>query len=204
VIQAHTRSLLSRRAKRKETDSLADLASRHQKGDPSAFARLIASTQQRVYNLAYQILGHRQEAEDLTQEVYLRVWRALSSFRGEAKLSTWLYRITVNACLNRRRKLREELYRADDSSLEQIAAHETDPMKAIMAAEEKVALWSAVNQLPAKYRVVITLFYQEQQSYKEIARVLSVPVSTVKARLNRARRLLASCLEEKRSSHETH
>jgi len=170
---------------------------RAQAGDVHAFAELVRATQRGVFNVAYGVLGNAEEAQDMAQEVYLRVWRALPSFRGEAAFGTWLYRITVNACLNRRRQLRTLLNRLeDDDILEQLPAPGFDPLAATLDHERQAYLWSLVEALPPNHRLVITLFYHQQLSYAEIAEVLLLPLGTVKAHLNRARRALAERLRQ--------
>jgi RNA polymerase sigma-70 factor (ECF subfamily) len=182
-------------AEETSVDPLACLVDRCRHGDRTAFARLVAETQVGVYNLAYRVLGHPDEAQDMTQEVYLRVWRALPDFRGDSRFGTWLYRVTVNACLNRRRSLRAQLRVVDDDdALAALPTEEDDPMAATMKKERNDSLWSAVDRLPEKYRLVVSLFYQQQLSYGEIAEMLSLPLGTVKAHLNRARQGLARML----------
>jgi len=179
-------------------DPYADLVALCQSGNKAAFRKLVEETEENVYNLAYQMLGNRQEAEDATQEVYLRVWRSLPDFRGDAKFTTWLYRITKNSCLNRRRDFAKELRVIDDEeTLRRSIASSSNPVEDTMAEEQKFTLWQTVSRLPRKYRLVITLFYQQQLTYQEIAKLLSVPLGTVKAHLNRARKALAKRLRRK-------
>ena len=169
---------------------------RSQQRDTGAFSQLVARTQTGVFNLAYSILHNREEAEDLTQEVCLRVWRALPQFRGDSKFSTWLYRITTNLCLNRRRQLRAYLRVVDDDAvIERMAAQEQGPVDMALEADQRKRVWAAVARLPDKYRLVIALFYQEQLSYKEVAQILSLPLGTVKSHLSRARKALARILQ---------
>jgi len=176
-------------------EGLESLVARCQQGDKSAFARLVAETQRSVYNLAYGILHNQEDAEDMVQETYLRVWRALQGFRGEARFSTWLHRIAVNTCLNRKRQLRAQLHVIDgEQALESEEDAEPDPLSATLDEEVRRSIWSAVNGLADKYRLVIILFYQEQMSYQQIAELLSLPLGTVKAHLNRARAALAKHL----------
>lgn len=177
-------------------DPLAVLVERCRCGDMSAFERVVAETQSGVYNLAYSLLGNHEEAEDATQEIYVRVWRSLPSFRGEARLTTWLYRIAVNSCLNRRRKLRGCMAEVeDDSVLERLESLEADPANATIENDRNRTLWAAVMRLPAKYQVVINLFYRQQLTYDEMAEVLAMPLGTIKAQLNRARHALAGLLQ---------
>lgn len=178
-------------------DPLAELVIRSQRGDRAAFAELVRLTHEQVYNLAYQFLSNAQEAEDLTQEVYLRVWRALSDFRGEARFRTWLYRITANTCINRRRRLRGQLETTQDGAvMERLPSTQENPDAAVITNDRKKRLWDAVRCLPDKYRLVLSLFYQEQLSYDEVADTLALPLGTVKAQLNRARQALASILRK--------
>lgn len=183
-------------------DPADDLVRRAQDGDAAAFGALLKRYEQGVYNLAYGVLGNLQEAQDAAQDVFLRVWRYLSSFRGDSAFTTWLYRVTVNTCLNRRRKLRPQLNQIDgDAVLAGLPAPTFDPLDATMRRQRQEYLWSLVDQLPEKYRVVILLFYREQLSYDEIAEVLALPLGTVKAHLNRARRALARRLREETERH---
>ncbi len=167
-----------------------------QAGDVEAFSDIVTLTQHNVFSVAMGVLGNRQEAEDVTQEVYIRIWRTLRSFRGDSALSTWLYRVTVNACLNRRRKLGARLARTDtgDYALLHVPSPAPDPHAIAVAREQRERLWALVDDLPDKYRVAIILFYQQQLSYQEIADVLALPIGTVKAHLNRARKRLAKRL----------
>ncbi len=180
---------------------MADLVARAQVGDGDALAQLILQTEQRVYNLAYRILQNRQEAEDMAQEIYLKVWRALPSFRGEAKFTTWLHAIATHASLNRLRKLkREPVVLADtEESLERLLARDADGTGSELEPGDRTYVWQQVRRLPVKYALVLTLFYQQQLSYEEITQVLGLPLGTVKAQLNRARLALARSLKETRT-----
>lgn len=180
-----------------DQDPLADLVARCQRGDTVAFAQLVAATQADTYNVAYSVLRNPQEAQDMSQEVYLRVWRALPGFRGDSKVRSWLYRVTVNTCLNRRRQLRADLALVDaDDVLADVAAHGPSVPDSAALAERNRAIWAAVGRLPDKYRLIITLFYQQELSYQEIAELLTLPLGTVKAHLNRARKALAASLRQ--------
>lgn len=177
------------------SDSLSELIALCQVGDTAAFGQLVAQTQTSVYNLAYSILHNHEEAQDIVQEIYLRVWRALPNFRGDAKFSTWLYRVVINTCLNRRRQLRTQLSMVDsEEALRRLSAPDTDPLANALDQERNEFLWALVDRLPEKYRLVISLFYQQQLSYQEIADLLSLPLGTIKAHLNRAREALARSL----------
>ncbi|MBN1401148.1 MAG: sigma-70 family RNA polymerase sigma factor [Anaerolineae bacterium] len=177
-------------------DPLAEAVERARLGDQTAFARLVDATQSHVFGMALSVMGDWQRAEDATQEIYLRVWRALPSFRGESSFRTWLYRISLNTCLNQRRALRGQLRIVDDDvALDRLSDREGDPASVVVERERDAILWARVGSLPEKYRLVIVLFYQQQLSYAEIANLLSLPLGTVKAHLNRARKALAQCLQ---------
>ncbi len=178
-------------------DPLAEWVARAQKGDRAAFEELVKRTHRRVYNLAYHFLSNEQEAEDLTQEVYLRAWRALPDFRGDAQFSTWLYRITLNTAMNYQRTLRTQEQAAGAAeTLAHFDAPLPDPAAAAATRDRNARLWATVRRLAQRYRVVLALFYQHELSYAEIAEVLGLPIGTVKAQLNRARRALAALWRE--------
>jgi len=174
----------------------AHLLARCSQGDEQAFAQLVAQQQAYVYNLALRLLGDAEEARDLAQEALVRAWVMMSTFRGEARFTTWLYRLVVNLGLNRLARLRREPqpvaidgYRLADPS--RLA---TDPQEIQEVNERREFIWRQVDALPEKYRLVIALYYQQERSYEEIAQILQLPVNTVKTHLARARHLLASRL----------
>jgi RNA polymerase sigma-70 factor (ECF subfamily) len=175
-------------------DPLEPWVARARAGDQHAFGEIMRATQTQVYNLAYQILRNPQEAEDLAQQAYLRAWRALPGFRGESKFTTWLYRITTNACLNRRRQIGRTVD-LDDTGLAMLPDPQPQPEVTALERLEQADLWRAVAQLPDRYRTVLTLFYQTQLSYQDIATALALPLGTVKAQLNRARSALAKLVK---------
>jgi RNA polymerase sigma-70 factor (ECF subfamily) len=168
------------------------LVGRAQRGDQDAFAALVTRHQRYVYNLAYRLLRDTDEAEDLVQEAFLRAWKGLGAFRGEAKFTTWLYRIVTNLCYNRLDKLRRQLLdiSVDDDDLAIPLSPVIEPPAVIEAAEEHAYLHQQVSALPVKYRLVISLFYLQGFSYQEMAQVLDLPLGTVKTHLFRARERL--------------
>jgi len=173
------------------------LVGRAQGGDQAAFAELATRHQRYVYNLAYRLLRDPHEAEDLAQEAFLRASRGLGDFRRQARFTTWLYRIVTNLCYNRLGDLRRQLLAVDvDDGLDALAAHpEQDPPAAFEAAEQRALLHRQIAALPAKYQLVITLFYLQEFSYQEIAQVLDLPLGTVKTHLFRARERLQQQLQ---------
>jgi RNA polymerase sigma-70 factor (ECF subfamily) len=175
-------------------DADADLVRRAQRGDEKAFEELVERHQRFAFNVAYRVLGERREAEDITQEAFLRAWRALPGFRGEARFTTWLYRIVRNLCLNRLPSLRRELRTGDN--LEQLLVDKgTSPPASLQAREKLAFLHAQLPSLPRKYRLVLTMRYLEEMSYREIAAQLDLPMGTVKTHIHRARRLLTERLQ---------
>ncbi|MCC7031744.1 MAG: sigma-70 family RNA polymerase sigma factor [Acidobacteria bacterium] len=185
----------------------AALIQRCAAGEQLACAELVAGHERLVYTLALHLLGDRDEALDLSQEVFLRVFRTLHSFRGQSALKTWIYRIVVNQARNRQRFWRRRR-RADQVSLDQHVAEHGDlrqpgdgssPDRAFARKELASRLWSALNALPFDQRTVIVLREIDGLSYDEIAFSLGVAVGTVKSRLTRARQVLRHQLRESRT-----
>jgi RNA polymerase sigma-70 factor (ECF subfamily) len=151
-------------------------------GDQVAFARLLALYRQRVVDLAYQLVHNAAEAEDVAQEVFLRVFENVGRFRGEAALSTWLYRITVNLCHDCRRRKAWATETRDDLEL---IPEQGDFRQQV---ETKLLVQQTLAALPPHLRTVLVLREMQELSYEEIAHIVRRPVGTVKSRLNAARR----------------
>ena len=171
------------------------LVRRAQAGDRRAFAELVLAHQQFVYNLALRALGDPHEAEDVSQEAFVRAWQALPRFRGQARFRTWLYRIAANLCYNRLPRLRREL---DALGAEEIANLPSEsvgnPLSGLEAQERRAFLHRQIDALPESYRMLIVLRYQQELSYAEIAEVVGLPLGTVKTGLFRARERLKEAL----------
>ena len=163
-------------------------------GDRESFAPLVDRHKERVFWLVLRIAG-REEAEDLTQEVFLRAYRALSRFRGESLFSTWLYRIARNVALShlRKRSGKGEALSLDEEGEEKIhllAGGGADPEKAFEERDAAERVRALVERLPEPYRTTLTLYHLHQLRYEEIAGVMGTPLGTVKTNLHRARRKL--------------
>ncbi len=169
-------------------------------GDSDAFRVLFDRYHKRVLQVAYRLCGNLQEAEDTTQEVFLRVYQAASEFEGISELFTWLYRITTNLSLDRLRKReRRRKYQApadltlpewSDSAPPSPEAHE----EAVWEQELQQKLQEALNQLKPKWRIVLVLKDIEGLSYRDIARIIGCSEGTVSSRLNRGRQQLRAIL----------
>lgn len=182
------------------------LALAAQSGDTEAFAALLRRYEKTVYRTCYLVTGNAEDAEDLTQEVFLRVWSGIGSYRGESKFFTWLYAVTKHVCTDRVRKNSHtpkavSLTPPDDG--EEYAAPEprdTDrqsaPDEALCAKETQAAVRAAIVSLKDEYRVIVLLRDIEGHSYEEISVMLGIGVGTVKSRLNRAREALKKKLSK--------
>lgn len=161
-------------------------------GDREAFDELARAHRDRIYRICYRYTGTREDAEDLTQDVLVRVYRGLSSFRAEARLSTWLYRIAVNVCLNwiASRKVVEALP-------ESLAQDGPSTIERLAASERAETVRRAVLELPERQRLTLVLRVYEELSHKEIADAMDCPVGTAKANLFFALKNLRKKLAEK-------
>jgi RNA polymerase sigma-70 factor (ECF subfamily) len=184
----------------------AELVQRCAAGDDAACAELVAQHQRMVYQLAFHLLGSREEALDLSQEVFLRVFRTVGSFRGQSSLRTWLFRIVVNQARNRQRWWRRRR-QSDQVSLDQhVVDHgeprqpgdDASPDRVLARKQTARRLWDALDRLPFDQRTAIVLREFDGLSYDEIAFSLDIAVGTVKSRLTRARHALRADLQESR------
>jgi len=160
------------------------------RGDERAFAQLVNHYRAMVLNLAARMTGRPDGAEDLAQEVFLRVWKALPKFRGECKLSTWIYRITINLCIAEGKSARGRAAHIalDDPSLlsmPQVRAGEANEYSEEVVL--KARMIPLIAQMPDHYRIAISLYYLRDLSYQEIADIMSVPMGTVKSYLFRGK-----------------
>lgn len=169
-----------------------------QKGDSESFERIVIAYQQRIFNLAYRLLGDKEEAEDLTQEVFLNVYKHLPSFRGDAQFSTWIYQVALNHCRNRFKYLKRRFHQSTESlddplqggegDLERELPDEADiPEEALHRRQVQRLVQRAVQLLRPDYREIIVLRDIQELSYQEISEVLGLPEGTIKSRLHRAR-----------------
>jgi RNA polymerase sigma-70 factor (ECF subfamily) len=172
-------------------DDLADLVAAARDGDRAAFEQLVRATSPETYTLAYRLVGNQEDARDVVQETYLRAYKGIGRFRGDAQFSTWLYRITANCAathLGRRAKHRhDELL--DDAPLADLSP-DRDPQERAVAEQLRGELSVALDALPPKLRSVIVLRDVYDLSHEAIAEELGISESAAKVRLHRARRQL--------------
>ena len=170
-----------------------DLVYRAIAGDRFAFAELVRRNERRVYNLAYRMLGREEDARDATQDAFMIALRKLSSFRGDAAFSTWMHRVTVNACYDILRKRRREPVQ---ELPEEVEVEATGPDHAETTALS-IDVRRALLEVPFEFRAPLVLHDVQDLPYDEIAEVLGVPVGTVKSRIHRGRVALAAALGER-------
>jgi RNA polymerase sigma-70 factor (ECF subfamily) len=160
-----------------------------------AIALLLPQFRRKIFGLAYSFLRDRQAAEDVTQEVFIKVWRALPAFDGRAALSTWIYTIARNASLSALRARRPQSSLSDPEVMEAVETTRAAPSADELA--DRAAILRLVDQLPIKQRQVVMLFYMEEASHEEVASMLAMPVGTVKTLLHRARARLSAAADRR-------
>ena len=176
-----------------------ELAMRASRGDVEAFTKLVRAHSSLVYRVALRMLGN-EDAQDASQEVWIRVWRNIRAFRGESAFTTWLYRITVNTCLSARQReaRREEReYSGDEMPyLPEPPGGDADPETAALSSERREEVEAALLHVRAEHRAALVLRHMEGLSYAEIAAVLDVPDGTAKGWVSRGRAAMLVALAE--------
>ena len=169
------------------------LISRARDGDREAFGALVEQYRDNVYRLAYRMCGNAYDADEAAQEAFVAAWRALPNFRGDAKFSTWLYRLTTNAAIDvMRREKRHQT--VGDGEMMELADDADSPQETVERTEQQETVQKALATLSEEYREVLLLRYMEELDYAEIAEVLQLPSGTVKSRINRAKAALKTAL----------
>ena len=168
-------------------------------GDPEAFNELVQRHHARIYGLAYRMLGNPDDASDATQEAFLEAYKSIQSFQFQSKFLTWMYRVGINVCQQYKRRS-DSRQRALTSYTKDVLERNGEytgeyPDRVLLKTERDQLIQQAINQLPSKQRMVITLFYMQQMKYREIAELLDCSEGTVASRLNTAVKNLKSKLE---------
>lgn len=172
-----------------------DLVDRHRYGDPAAFEEIYRRFEEMVYNLALRMSGDPEEAADLMQEIFLRVFRHLGKFRAQSSLKTWIYRVALNHCRSRLARRRQRPLPLEQEVEERIRDPERSPEEKAMAGDAERLVSRALTQVKPAFREAVILRDLEGLSYQEIARVLRVRVGTVRSRIARGREQLRQLLE---------
>ncbi len=160
-----------------------DLVTRYLDGDKNAFSELVKRHKNLIYNLAFRMVGKTEEAEDLTQEIFIRLLDKVSLWRGEAKFSTWLYRLAINHCRDHLRRLRLETSEMNET----LSDPHPGPEQVTETREVRRLIENALIKLPVDFRAVVYLRDFACFSYSEIASILEIELGTVKSRLARGR-----------------
>lgn len=184
----------------------ARLVALAREGHRGAFAELVELYKIKIFHLAYRMLGNRQEAEDVVQDTFLRMYEHLASYDRSRKFSTWLYRIATNLCIDRLRR-RRAVYSLDADLSEGdgmdgysvLRADGPGPEESLMLTERQRIVIEAIASLPDKYKTAVALRYFQDLSMQEISDILQIPVATVKTRIHRGREYLRRKLEKEKA-----
>jgi RNA polymerase sigma factor (sigma-70 family) len=176
-----------------------ELISKVLSGDQQAYATLVNRYQNYVFTLALRFTKNREDAEEVSQDIFIKAYRALADFRGASKFSTWLYTIVNTTCITFLRKKRLEVHSLDNEKVFELADSQDSGMRAnLVEQKSRLAMVNyAIKMLSTDDAEVITLFYKGEQTLEEIAQILGIEANTVKVRLHRAR----TRLKEKMESH---
>ena len=191
------------------TDDLT-LVQRVRSGDQRAYKTLVERYQRKVYSVAVGMLKDREEARDVAQEAFVKVYRYLDHFKGDASFYTWLYRITVNICIDVMRRKGAGAGRAENVEFDETVQHDvneanlgalgsrlgTNPQKSALRKELAEKIQAALEQVPEKHRAILLLREIEGMSYEDLARTLDIPKGTVMSRLFHARLKVQKVLNE--------
>ncbi len=166
-----------------------DLIQQIRKGNRNAFRHLVDKYNNMVWHLVLRMVRQREDAEDLAQEVFIRVYRDIHKFRGESKLSTWIGALAFNVSTDYlRKKGREKVIFTGEPTRLEIAMPETgNPLETLKREDIKAVIHRIIDQLPLQYRTVITMYHLEQFSYTEISEITGMPEGTVKSYISRGR-----------------
>ena len=176
------------------SESTDELIERCLAGDERAWEIIVTRHWRRVFNVAYKFVGRHDQAEDLAQEIFLKIFRALDSFDRRANFQTWLVSVSRNLCIDHYRSVRKEremMDRSVDAGDLAVAGREPDALAALERSDRRTLLHRALAQLPETLRTAVVMRDIQEQSYRDIAERLALPEGTVKSRINRGRRELA-------------
>ena len=174
-------------------EELAALAAREGSDGP-AFVALVERFRARVWRICFRLLGNEQDANDAAQEVFLRIHRGLPYFRGEARLSTWIYRIVANVCVQEQQSRKPVTQSIDEEGLDR-RTPSSSANRELSDLMLRDRLEKAIARLPANYRLLVAAHYLQGVRYEDLAEALNLPLGTLKTQLHRAKRQLRRLLE---------
>jgi RNA polymerase sigma factor (sigma-70 family) len=184
-------------------DAVETLIQRCLRGDERAWDEIVRMHRRRVFNLAYKFVGRHEEAEDLTQDIFLKIFKSLDSFDRRANFQTWLISVSRNLCIDHYRSVRKERETIDrhvDASELSPQSHEPGPMATLEQHDRVDLLREALSALPETLRSAVVMRDLQELSYQEIADRLKLPEGTVKSRINRGRHELARRIRQLRGN----
>lgn len=168
-----------------------------EKGDTKAYAQLVDRYKDLVYTLAIRMLKHKEEAEEVAQDTFIKVFKSLGKFKGDSKFSTWIYKVTYNTCLDRIKKNKKHF---NNVAIDEYTFNKLDTidnaLDNIIKEEKSTLIKQCINKLPEDSSALLTLFYFEELSLDEISKIINLEANTVKVKLFRARKKLAVILEQ--------
>jgi RNA polymerase sigma-70 factor (ECF subfamily) len=178
------------------------LIEKSQNGDIESFEKLIEKYQVIAFNIAYRMVGNKEDASDMAQEALIKVYKSIKNFRGDSNFSTWFYRIVTNTCIDAIRKLKkiktyslDKEYETENGNYKfEVADNKYSPEKLYEVKEKKELVQVALNKMPEKYKAVLVLRDIQGFTYEEISEMTQNPVGTVKSRISRGRLLLKEIL----------
>jgi RNA polymerase sigma-70 factor, ECF subfamily len=185
-----------------EQERALELVENLKQGKDKAFDALFQMYQRRIFNLSLRMLGDPEEASDLTQDIFVKLYRSVHQFRKQSSFYTWLYRIAINTCKNRLEKTRRQAQfeTAYDDGLEATQSHinssSNAPLESVQRLETREAILNAVSKLPEKAKTILILKDFQSFNYEEISQILECSTGTVKSRLSRARAQLRERLSQ--------
>ncbi|KPU42258.1 ECF RNA polymerase sigma factor SigW [Oxobacter pfennigii] len=179
-----------------------ELVDRSKRGDIEAFEELILAYEKKIYNIAYRMTNNREDASDIAQEVCIKIYKSINSFKENSTFSTWVYRIATNVCIDelRKRKNVVSLIASNENDEEfeiPLTSKERLPEEIVEEKETLGTIKRYIMELSPEYRMMIVLRDIRGHSYEEISQVLDINIGTVKSRLNRARNMLKEKLKDK-------
>ncbi|MCB0465600.1 MAG: sigma-70 family RNA polymerase sigma factor [Aequorivita sp.] len=167
-------------------------------GDTQAFALLVDRYKNLVFTLAIRMLKNREEAEEVSQDTFIKVYKALPKFKGDSKLSTWVYKVAYNTCLDRIKKNKRRFNEVAIDSFKDFQLKTIDnAFDAMEIAEQQQTIQDCLQQLASKDSFLLSLFYFEELSLEEISKVVNMEANTVKVNIHRARKRLTNILKQR-------
>lgn len=168
------------------------------KGDSRAFAVLVDSYKNLVFSLAMKMLNNREEAEEVSQDTFIKVFKSLEKFKGDSKFSTWIYKVAYNTCLDRLKKNKHEQKIVPIDEFTEFEVKTIDnALYTLEKKERSQTIQNCIQSLPSEDAFLLTLFYFEEQSLEEISKVMAITPNNVKVKLFRVRKKLTSILKER-------